>query len=121
VRLFPTEPVSLPWRQVGVREARRFQRLADLAEASGQEMHGVELDYDIFEKVAPPDLTAPHAVYHAAAFDFRLRAGSKAVDAGVHLSNVNDDFTGAAPDLGAYEVGMPLPVYGPRTGARRPF
>jgi len=27
---------------------------------------------------------------------------------------VNDDFTGRAPDLGAYELGRPLPNYGPR-------
>jgi hypothetical protein len=27
---------------------------------------------------------------------------------------VNDNFTGKAPDLGALEVGMPLPIYGPR-------
>jgi hypothetical protein len=30
------------------------------------------------------------------------------------LPGVNDDFTGRAPDLGAYEVGRPLPHYGPR-------
>lgn len=28
--------------------------------------------------------------------------------------NVNDDATGAAPDLGALESGRPVPVYGPR-------
>lgn len=28
--------------------------------------------------------------------------------------NVNDDFTGAAPDLGALETGRPKPVYGPK-------
>jgi hypothetical protein len=47
-------------------------------------------------------------------FDFQLRAGSAAVDAGVRLPGVNDDFTGRTPDLGAYEVGRPLPHYGPR-------
>jgi hypothetical protein len=36
------------------------------------------------------------------------------VDAGVRLPNVNDGFTGKAPDLGAYEVGEPVPHYGPR-------
>ena len=40
--------------------------------------------------------------------------GSVAVDAGVRLPNVNDGFTGKAPDLGAYEVGQPIPHYGPR-------
>jgi hypothetical protein len=33
----------------------------------------------------------------------------------VPLPNVNDGFGGKGPDLGAYEVGQPAPVYGPRT------
>ena len=37
-----------------------------------------------------------------------------AVDAGVALPTVNDDFSGRAPDLGALEVGRPAPHYGPR-------
>jgi len=101
--------------EVGARDAKRFQTVAELAASTGQESHGIELDYDIFENVRPPDPKTPHAVYRAADFDFRLKAGSKAVDAGVKLPNVNDDFTGNAPDLGAYEVGKPLPVYGPRS------
>jgi hypothetical protein len=32
----------------------------------------------------------------------------------VALPNVNDDFGGSAPDLGAYEIDAPLPHYGPR-------
>jgi hypothetical protein len=47
-------------------------------------------------------------------FDFRLKPNSVAVDSGLVLPNVNDDFTGKAPDLGALEVGQPMPVYGPR-------
>jgi hypothetical protein len=27
---------------------------------------------------------------------------------------VNDGFTGKAPDLGAFERGKPMPLYGPR-------
>lgn len=27
----------------------------------------------------------------------------------------SDGYTGTAPDLGAYETGLPLPQYGPRT------
>ena len=33
---------------------------------------------------------------------------------GVALPNVNDGFTGQAPDLGALEVGRPVPQFGPR-------
>ena len=75
----------------------------------------MELDYDVFENLRPPDPDKPHAVYEGRELDFRLRPGGKAVDAGVPLPNVNDGFTGKAPDLGAYELGAPPPVYGPRT------
>jgi len=34
---------------------------------------------------------------------------------------VNDDLTGKAPDLGALEVGKPLPIYGPRTQVGLPY
>lgn len=107
--------------EVGVKNAQRFKTLAQLATATGQETHGVELDYDIFANVQPPDPKRPHAVYHAADFDFRLKPGSKAVDAGVRLPGINDDFTGRAPDLGAYETGQPLPVYGPRLRTAQSF
>jgi hypothetical protein len=46
-----------------------------------------------------------------------LKAGCNAVDAGAVLPNINDGFAGPAPDLGAYELGQPLPVYGPRGAA----
>ena len=48
--------------------------------------------------------------------DLQLAAGSAAVDKGVVLAGINDGFAGAAPDLGAYELGVAPPVYGPRTG-----
>jgi len=54
-------------------------------------------------------------VYKAEDFDFRLKSNAVAVDRGVALPNVNEDFKGRAPDLGALEVGKPLPHYGPRS------
>lgn len=38
-------------------------------------------------------------------YDFSLRRGSPAIDAGVRIPGFNDDFAGAAPDVGAYESG----------------
>jgi hypothetical protein len=102
---------------------KSFRTLAEFKAATGQETHGLELDFDIFENMTPPD-PAPakrHAVYHAVDLDFRLKPGGKAVDAGVRLPTLNDDFSGAAPDLGALEVGQPLPHYGPRWLTRQPF
>ena len=47
--------------------------------------------------------------------DLRPRAGTVVVDAALKLPNINDQFQGAGPDIGAYEVGEPLPHYGPRS------
>lgn len=99
-------------------EFQRFNSLEELARATGQEAHGVEVDYDVFAGLAPPDPDKPHAIYDARDLDFRLRAGSKAVDAGVALPNINDDYAGQAPDLGALELGQAVPVYGPRARTR---
>lgn len=92
-----------------------FKTLQQLCEATGQEEHGVVVDYDIFRSLRKPDPDRPHGIYHASELDFTLREGSKVVDAGALLPNVNDDFIGGGPDLGALELGQPVPVYGPRT------
>lgn len=100
---------------------KTFATLAKLRSATGQETHGIEVDYSDFERLAPPDPANRHAVYHAVDLDFRLKPASKAVDAGVPIPTVNDDFKGRAPDLGALEVGKPEPKYGPRWLKGQPF
>jgi hypothetical protein len=116
--LFPGEMGALAMQQQNQleaksRERRRFKTLKEYSEATGQDRHSVMVDYDVFQKVSPPgpDL---RTLYKPVDFDFQLRPGSAAVDAGVRLTGVNDDFTGRAPDLGALEVGRPVPHYGPR-------
>jgi len=91
-----------------------FNSLEEFTAQTGQEQHGVMLDYDVFRDVVVPDPVDLERVYQREDLDFRLRPGSAAVDAGVALPNLTDGYTGAAPDLGAYEYGKPLPVYGPR-------
>ena len=81
----------------------------------------MEVDFDIFVDLKPPDAANRYAIYHAAELNFKLKPGSKAVDAGAPLPTINDDFAGSAPDLGALEAGRPEPVYGPRQGAGKPF
>jgi len=116
--LFPGEMGALAMQQQNQleaksRERRRFKTLKEYSEATGQDRHSVLVDYDVFQKVTPPgpDL---RTLYKTSDFDFQLRPGSAAVDAGLRLTGVNDDFTGRAPDLGALEVGRPVPHYGPR-------
>ncbi len=93
---------------------RRFKSLKEYTEATGQEKHSVLVDYDSFVKVQKPDMTDPQRVYNVSDYDFHLKPGSPAIDAGEILPNINDDFTGRAPDLGAYELDKPIPHYGPR-------
>jgi hypothetical protein len=96
------------------KSAKPLGSLAELRSVTGQESHGMEVDYDIFENLKAPDTANPHAVYFSRDLNFKLKPGGKAVDAGVRLTGVNDGFAGKAPDLGAYEVGQPIPAYGPR-------
>jgi len=95
---------------------RQFDSFEEYVRATGQDRNSVLVDYDVFINV--PKLTRePETVqllYDFEDYDFRLRPGSAAIDAGVVIPNVNDDYTGDAPDLGALEAGQPLPVYGPR-------
>jgi hypothetical protein len=98
----------------GSKEDRKFKTLKEFSEATGQDRHSVIVDYDVFRKVTPPDPNDPRILYTPSDFDFALRPGSTAEDAGMRLPNVNDGFTGKAPDLGAYEIGQPAPHYGPR-------
>jgi hypothetical protein len=107
------EPAREDWKS--------YATLADFRAATGQEAHGVEVDFDIFERMVPPDPSNRHAVYHAMDLNFRLKPDSRAVDAGVPIPTVNDGFAGRAPDLGALETGKPEPEYGPRWQTGQPF
>ncbi len=75
------------------------------------EPHGIRVDMSVFE----PTVQFPNpAVPERPPADLRPRAGSAVVDKGLRIPNVNDGFLGAGPDIGAYEAGQPLPIYGPR-------
>ena len=103
-------------------EWEEFKTLGELKKASGLEVHGIIVDYDDFEDlqkpiqgpVGTPLGEMPGPVYHAVDLNFNLNSNGIAVDAGVVIPNVNDNFTGKAPDLGALEVGAPPVVYGAR-------
>jgi len=97
--------------------ARRFATLAEYSRETHQDQHSVTVDYDIFVNVPrldAQDIKNVQKLYKAEDFDFRLKAGSAAIDKGVNLPNVTDAFTGLAPDLGALELGQTPPHYGPR-------
>jgi hypothetical protein len=80
-------------------------------QAAGIETHGVLLSATPFANgLVPP---AAYTITMAAQ-DVTLAAGSPPIDKGIVLANINDGFRGAAPDLGADELGCGAPIYGPR-------
>lgn len=80
--------------------------------ANTSETHAQQVDMSIFAAV----ITFPETVFPLRGIpDLRLKAGTNAIDTGMAIANINDGFNGDAPDLGAYELGAALPVYGPRS------
>jgi Carbohydrate binding module (family 6)/Right handed beta helix region len=88
-----------------------YPDVASLAAGTGLEQHGVQVArqscFETFNVPGPPPIPVPPQA-------LTLQAGCAAVDAGALLPNVNGSFTGAAPDLGAFEHGHAVPVFGPR-------
>ncbi len=119
----PGAEISFTWRSPSAgtlvdytanRKLQEFKTLEAYAQATGQDRHSILIDYDTFEKASKPDRSNISRVYKPEEFDFRLKASSKAIDAGEVLPNITDGYSGKAPDLGAYETGSPIPHYGPR-------
>jgi hypothetical protein len=94
---------------------REFTTISSYARATGNDRNSIVVNFDDFRSVPLPDESRPDEVVSQEGLDFRLAQRSRAVDAGDVLPNVNDDYAGNAPDLGALESGQALPVYGPRT------
>jgi hypothetical protein len=93
---------------------RDFKTLQEYSAATGQDKHSVLVDFDIFSGVTITDRDHPQKLYSPADYDFRLKPGTKAIDAGTELPTITDGYTGKAPDLGAIEYGADAPHFGPR-------
>ena len=92
-----------------------FDRVEDLAAAVGVEAHGRHVKReDIFVDYQAPTHPArqPRSV-------LRLHPQGGAVDAGDPVANLTDGYLGAAPDLGAFELGGAEQLFGPREPAQR--
>jgi hypothetical protein len=74
------------------------------------EPHAVRVDMSVFDQVQFPTPAIPERQ----PADLRPRPGAAVVDAALRIANINDGARGKGPDIGAYESGQPLPVYGPR-------
>ncbi len=105
---YPDGIFDFTWGSLGY---VKYANLAQARAALGIEMHGVLLTVPLFEM----GLTAP-ATYttRLEPADVTLSSASSAIDRGLVLANLNDDYRGSAPDLGALEQGCPVPTYGMR-------
>ena len=91
----------------------RYARLPDLQSGARIELHGVAIS---FEDLMDADLPSTYGEgVDPGSRNLALKAGSKAMNAGEVLPNINDAFvTDSSPDCGALEAGKPMPHYGPR-------
>ena len=97
----------------GGRVKAAYDSLAAYQKGSGQDAHSIMLGREVFVNVRPTDESDPRKLYEPEKLDFRLRPRSAAIDRGTVLPIITDGFAGKAPDLGAYELGAPVPHYGP--------
>jgi hypothetical protein len=89
-----------------------YDTLEEFAAGSGHEAHGVMVDYKMFVQASAPQ---PGVTVGPEQWDLRLRPEAAAIDRGCLLPNVNDLYTGAAPDLGCHEASAAPSPYGPRS------
>ena len=96
----------------------KYSNLADFQTATGLEPNAIHVEKDLifenFDVPAAPPTSIPFQY-------MTLKSTCNAIDAGVALPNIIEDFNGTAPDLGAYELGADLPHYGPRNLIPEPF
>lgn len=104
-------PRFISWSSDGEKTWAKFATLAAFAKVTGQETHGVLVDYADFVHVAPPIKGHTYTLHE---IDLRLAPGSRARGHGVALPTVNDGERGSAPDLGCCPFGAPPIQYGPR-------
>jgi len=83
--IYTSDPTYIQW--VG----NTYSTISAFSAATGLEAHGLN-------KVKPDFLDATNN-------DYRLIATSSLIDKGVIIHGINDNFTGAAPDIGRYEQG----------------
>lgn len=86
--LFTTRPGEFAWWD-GLPD-RHLNTLTEFQDETGQELNGFNLEPDFSD--------ADHG-------DYTLPADSNMIDKGVLIPGIDDEFTGVAPDLGAFEHG----------------
>lgn len=91
----------------------RYANVDALFAGTGIEEHGISFNYhtDLVNITLPAAWTTP-----VETFDFTPTVSAPFINSGENLANLNNPFVSdGMPDCGAIELGMPLPVEGPRT------
>ncbi|MFC2076481.1 right-handed parallel beta-helix repeat-containing protein [candidate division KSB1 bacterium] len=111
------EPIDIDYDAVGTYLSPFAGQVGDVTFNGFDEMrnkttekHAVQVDMTVFNGVVFPN--PPHPEREVP--DLRPLPGSVVIDAALLIPNVNDDYTGDGPDMGAYELGRDMPIYGPR-------
>ncbi|MFO7957663.1 MAG: hypothetical protein R6X33_11260 [Candidatus Brocadiia bacterium] len=95
----------------------RAASLEEFRELTGYGEGSLLVDFSVFRRADEGAVFAPGRQFVLPGdSDLSPKEGGAVVDAGVALPGINDDCVGAGPDMGAYELGRPMPVYGPRGG-----
>src|SRR5690606_34373391 len=89
---------------------------SSIAYRNARKFGNVDFDYALFNgQYTAPDGALANAIEGTPTYDrapdgrLWLRPGTPGHDAGVRIPNFNDDFVGAAPDMGAVETGTTTP------------
>ncbi|NIM94853.1 MAG: hypothetical protein GTO18_14225 [Anaerolineales bacterium] len=91
----------------------RYDNITELYANTGAEEHGLEALFSQLTNATLPPSWDTAAI--PGSRDLRLVPGSAPINAGTTLPNLNDIFVfDGSPDMGAFELGQPLPLYGPR-------
>jgi len=103
---------ATPFSRFGYWEKKKYATFEDFVKGSGQEAHGVSAAG--WDGVFAREIEKPKRDGDYEPVDARPAPGSPVVDKAQPLPGINDGYAGAAPDIGAYELGDELPRYGPR-------
>lgn len=85
--------------------------LREFSLKTGFERNAILSSYGIFNNVKRPNPAESATVIPAGNSYFIVKADAKVIDKGILLPNINSNYKGAAPDLGAMEFDEKAPIY----------
>lgn len=104
-----------PWPMFMKWNERRYPDLEEVKRGAPVYRHALLVNpANCFHSRLLPPADARAQAFPTKTNDLRLSGRSQARNKGARIPGINDNYEGNAPDLGAYEYGQSLPLYGPR-------